>query len=225
MEREVIKFLKRKGAWEMKMIKNFILMVLLAGGFFVSTYGQANESVKYTILPQSKLYIDGTSTFHNFTINAKEVSGYLVLNKVEQNGNAKAVLDNMSEMKVVVPVKKLDTDKSSMNDNMDDALKADKAPDITYELKSVESGKISNNPNDPGKFITTGNLTIAGVSKQIEMPVDGYIGKDGNLYFKGEETVKMTDYGVKPPTMFFGTIKTGDAVVVHFDLVLSTENN
>jgi polyisoprenoid-binding protein YceI len=209
----------------MKIIKNLIVMILLAGGFFVSTYGQANENVKYTILPQSKLYIDGTSTLHNFTINAKEVNGYLVMNKVEENGDAKTELDNMSELKVIIPVKKLDTDKSSMNDNMDEALKSEKAPDITYELKSVVSGKMSNNSNDPGKFITTGNLSIAGESKVIEMPVDGYIGKDGKLHFSGETTVKMTDFGVDPPTMLFGTIRTGDTVVVHFELVLSTENN
>jgi hypothetical protein len=29
----------------------------------------------------------------------------------------------------------------------------------------------------------------------------------------------MSDYGMKPPTAMLGTIKTGDAVTVHFDLV------
>ena len=209
----------------MKIIKNFILIVFLAGGFIVNAYAQANTDVKYNILPQSKLYVDGTSTLHNFTINAKEISGYLVLNKVEENGETKVELDNMSEMKVLIPVKKLDTDKSSMNNNMDEALKADKIPDIIYELKSVGSCRLSDAPDDPVKFITTGNLSIAGQSRAIEMPVDGYIGKDGNIHFKGETTVKMTDFGVDPPTMLFGTIKTGDAVIVHFDLVLSTVNN
>ncbi len=209
----------------MKIIKNFILIGFLAGGFIVSAYAQANTDVKYNILPQSKLCIGGTSTFHNFTINAKEVSGYLVLNKVEENGEAKTELDNMSEMKVVIPVKKLDADKSSMNGNMDEVIKTNKTPDITYELKSVESGKLSDNPDDPGKFITTGNLRIAGKNKVIEMPVDGYIGKDCDLHFKGETTLKMTDFGADPPTMLFGTTGTGYAVVVHFGLVLSTMNN
>ncbi len=209
----------------MKMINKFILIGFLAVGFFVNTYGQADTNVKYNVLPQSKLYIDGTSTFHDFTINAKEISGYLVMNKLEENGNAKAVLDDKSELKIVIPVKKLDTDKSSMNENMDEALKADKAPDITFELVSVESGTLSGTPNDTSNFIINGKLSIAGVSKEINMPVDGYFSNNGQLHFNGEETVKMTDFGVKPPTMFFGTIRTGDQVVVHFNLVLTETNN
>lgn len=209
----------------MNIIKNFILIIFLIGGFFASSFAQANSDVKYTILPQSKLYIDGTSTFHNFTINAKEIRGYMLISKTGESSDLKTINDNLSGMKVVIPVKKLDTDKSSMNNNMDKALKADKAPDITYVLDSIESGNLSNSPDDTSKFITKGTLSIAGVNKVIEMPVDGSFSKDGKLHFKGEETIKMTDFGVEPPTMLFGTIRTGDQVVVHFNFVLAKTDN
>ena len=33
----------------------------------------------------------------------------------------------------------------------------------------------------------------------------------------------MTDFGVKPPTMMMGTIKTSDRIVVKFHLVLGLD--
>ena len=205
----------------MKIVNKILAAVLLTAGIYVNVYAQAAVEVKYNISPQSKLYLEGTSTLHNFTINAKEIEGYLIVNKegsTTNNGQEK-----IWEMKVIVPVKKLDTDKSSMNDNMDEALKADKAPDITYELKSTGGGNLFESAGDSTKLETTGILTIAGVSKQIKMTVNGFRSKDGLLHFNGAKTVKMTDFGVTPPTMFFGAIRTGNNITVNFNIVLSSK--
>jgi len=32
--------------------------------------------------------------------------------------------------------------------------------------------------------------------------------------------IKMTDYGIKPPTALFGRLKTGDDVKVNFELTI-----
>ncbi len=32
--------------------------------------------------------------------------------------------------------------------------------------------------------------------------------------------LRMTEYGVKPPSLMLGTLKVADAVTVHFDVVL-----
>lgn len=202
------------------MMKNILMILFFSAGLYISANAQASGEVKYSIAPQSKLYLNGTSTLHNFTINAKEVNGYLI---IEKEGMANKEDVKVSGLKVVIPVKKLDTDKSSMNDNMDEALKADKAPDITYELKSVDSGALNEAAGDSSKLETTGVLTIAGVSRQIKMTVNGFKSKDGNLHFTGAKVVKMTDYGVKPPTMFFGAIRTGDDITVNFNIVLSAK--
>ncbi len=202
------------------MMKNILMILFFSAGLYTSANAQASGEVKYSIAPQSKLYLNGTSTLHNFTINAKEVNGYLI---IEKEGTANKEDVKISGLKVVIPVKKLDTDKSSMNDNMDEALKADKAPDITYELKSVDSGALNETAGDSSKLETTGVLTIAGVSRQIKMTVNGFKSKDGNLHFTGSKVVKMTDYGVKPPTMFFGAIRTGDDITVNFNIVLSAK--
>ncbi len=206
----------------MKLINKIIVIIFLTAGFYISASAQATLQVKYNILPQSKIVLDGTSTLHSFKVKAKIIKGYLVINK--EDDSVKDPLEKITEMKVIIPVKKLDTKESSMNDNMDKALKADKAPDITYQLTSIDSGSISATPGDSSKLETTGTLTIAGVSKQIKMPVNGYRTKDGLIHFDGTKVIKMTDYGVKPPTMFFGVVKVGDKIAVNFNIVLSEKS-
>ena len=207
----------------MKSIKNILAAAALAGLLCGSAFAQASGEARYQILPASKLTIDGTSTLHNFTIKATELDGYLVLDGTSSTGNLKDELGNVGTLKVVVPVKKLDSDKSSMNDNMDEALKADKNPDITFTLKNIAVDNGKTKTSDPVKVYANGTLTIAGVSKEINVTVLGSKNKDGQLQFAGEQKINMSEYGIKPPTMFFGTVKVGDAVTVKFDLTLAAK--
>ena len=207
----------------MKSIKKLLQAVLLAGLLYGSAFAQATGEARYQILPLSKLTIDGTSTFHNFTIRATELDGYLVVDRTNSNKNLKDELESVDTLKVVVPVKKLDSDKSSMNYNMDKALKADKNPDITFTLKNIAVSSENTKAGDPLKIYANGILTIAGISKEINMTVQSSRTQDGLIYFTGEQKINMTDYGVKPPTMFFGMVTVGDAVTVHFDLTLASK--
>jgi len=45
--------------------------------------------------------------------------------------------------------------------------------------------------------------------------------ENGTIRFKGSKQFKMTEYGVKPPSLMLGTMKVGDLITVSFDLVLS----
>ena len=205
---------------KMKGLKKYSVILLFAGALIGSAYAQQSNNVEYNISEQSKLYIDGTSTLHNFKINAKSINGDLsIVNEGGKNSDGVKI----SQLKVVIPVKKLDTDKESMNKNMDEALKADKNPNITYTLNNVNAFNLSNDSTKPDTIKTTGTLSIAGVSKDIQMKVAGYRGADNTLHFTGEKKIDMVDYGITPPTMFFGTIKVGKDVDVHFNLVLSVQ--
>ena len=64
----------------------------------------------------------------------------------------------------------------------------------------------------------TGNLTMNGQTKKISFKSTGKITKSGDYQLKATVPLKMTDYKIKPPTAFLGTMKTGDAVTVKFDV-------
>ena len=38
------------------------------------------------------------------------------------------------------------------------------------------------------------------------------------IVFRGELTLKMSDYEISPPTALMGTIKTGDEVTIRFSI-------
>ena len=202
----------------MKRLSQIFLPVVFAALFMaMNVFAQAeNTEAKLNFKPESKIWVAGTSTLHDFTVNAKEIDATLKVDK-SNLANQQLIIENM---KVVVPVKKLDTDKSSMNDNMQDALKADDNPDIVYQLNNPVSVKLPA-VSDSVQLKADGTLTIAGVRKPVTLTAELVRTKDGLLHFKGDQKILMTDYGVEPPTMFFGTIKTGNKVVIHYDVVIN----
>ena len=41
------------------------------------------------------------------------------------------------------------------------------------------------------------------------------------IVLEGSKALLMSSYGIKPPSMFLGTLKTNDQVVIDFRLVLT----
>jgi filamentous hemagglutinin family protein len=46
------------------------------------------------------------------------------------------------------------------------------------------------------------------------------VGSDGSVTFSGSKKLKMTDYGIKPPTALMGTMTVGDEVEIVFSVTL-----
>ena len=53
------------------------------------------------------------------------------------------------------------------------------------------------------------------------MIVEGRRLPDGQFRLTGSLPLLMTDFGIDPPKAMPGTLKTGDRVVVHFDVVVA----
>ena len=102
-----------------------------------------------------------------------------------------------------------------MDNKCYDALKYETNPNIEYRFVSVGSLKPSGNHTYTATL--NGTLTIAGKSKSV--PIDVTISVSENqLAIKGAKPLKMTDFDVEPPTALLGTLKTGDDIVIDFNL-------
>lgn len=109
-----------------------------------------------------------------------------------------------------VPVKGLKSGKSRMDKNTYKALKAEDHSNIKFESTSIKESN--------GKLYAVGNLTIAGTTKNIEIPLELNKTQD-KLTIVTSYKINMLDYNVEPPTAMFGTIKTGESVTVKFNLI------
>ena len=106
---------------------------------------------------------------------------------------------------------------AAMDKLMADALKAKTHPEIRFEMTSATPRSTNGNA-----FVleTKGKLTIAGVTRDVAFDVQGSRNADGRYTLVGQAPIKMSDYGIKPPTAMMGTIKTGNDVKVTFRWVV-----
>jgi polyisoprenoid-binding protein YceI len=104
-----------------------------------------------------------------------------------------------------------------MDERMNKELKSEDHPRIAYRLTEMKPGKVQG-----GKigFDTKGELTVAGVTNVISMPVTFEKQADNKLKVSGAVALKMTDYKITPPAftiLGLSAMKTGDDVKISFD--------
>jgi hypothetical protein len=128
-----------------------------------------------------------------------------------------------------VPVMSLRGDSQGMDRDMYSALKARQCPSIQFRLEKVQDAQVRQDPtNGRPAFLlrVTGILTVAGVQRTLATELT--IQRDAGQHFliHAQIPIKMTDFGVTPPTAFLGLIRARDSLSVIFDLefVLTDEN-
>lgn len=96
-----------------------------------------------------------------------------------------------------------DDDKSSIKQTIDDEIL--KRTPIGFSSSSVELGAET--------LSATGDLELLGRRRPVTFSVS--VRSDGHL--AGGATVKQTDWGIKPYSILFGTLKVADEVEVAFE--------
>ena len=174
-------------------------------GYSAST-GSAERAVEtLTLSATSKIWVDGTSNVRSFSCTATKIQANV---EAEPNTDPATTVKSAS---LVIPVSALDCRNDTMNEHMRKALKFNENPQIKWRMTSYSV--------DGTSVTIKGFLTIAGKENPIELNGTGSA-ENGVLRVKGTEQFKMTEYGVKPPTMMFGTMRVNDLVKVGFDIAL-----
>ena len=188
-----------------------LAIVLPASGAWTT----ANEML--VLQPQSRLWIDGTSSIRSFSCKASEVSA-----AVEATGaNAIAQLltgeKGVKSVRVDVPAEQLDCGNGTMNEHMRKAIKLAEFKSIEFRLIDYSVAHDADGINGT----IDGTLLLGGVTKPIALHAEGK-SEGGMLHVTGSYDLDMTDYGLKPPTLMFGRIKVGKTVKVNYDLLLKS---
>lgn len=167
------------------------------------------------VTPEGTLKVEGDSTLHKWSTTATKLEADFVLAD-EKAGLADAVAaGKVKSMTLSVPVAGLSSGEKGLDKNMRKAMKEPEFPAVTYSLTSYELAK------DGLSAATTGQLTIAGVTKPIAMTLS-LKPAAGATSVSGAYALKMSDFGIEPPKLMMGAIKVKDPVTVRFDLILKT---
>jgi len=188
----------------------------IATALFAAVAVFAADTVRFESRPGSKVKVDGTSTVHDWTVESQIVKGTMEV-PADFTSNPAAAAKN-TKVEVTIPVRSLKSGKTAMNNIMWEAMKMKDHPNIEYKLLEL-TPKSGGAQGSSAQFDAKGTLTVAGVTRTNTMPVTIEQVGDGKAKATGTTTVKMTDFGIKPPapTVGLGFIKTGDDVKIAFE--------
>jgi polyisoprenoid-binding protein YceI len=173
----------------------------------------AQTAYKIAVSKNNDMVMSGTSTLHDWSTASKTFTGDAQFAFKTGNNHELASIKALS---FSLAVTDLQSGESGLDKNAYKALKSDQYKHIVYKLTSA---KMLPQKNSKYEVETTGNLTIAGVTKVITMDVYYVINTDDTITFTGSDKLNMTDYSVKRPTFMLGAMKTGDAVTLDFTAV------
>jgi polyisoprenoid-binding protein YceI len=175
----------------------------------------AQTTARVPVSPESKLWIEGTSNLHGWSCTAERFEAAIEIDPAADL--AAATPKAVKRVEVKVPVKALKCGHGGMDDNLYKALKADDTPEISYIMATLDA-----TPDEANALTlkTVGTLAIAGKENKLTMEVAAIRLPDGTVKATGIVPIKMTDFGIKPPTAIFGTLRTGDEVKVNFALTV-----
>jgi polyisoprenoid-binding protein YceI len=189
--------------------------LLVAAAMSVSLVAQDAARAPLTIAT-TRVSIAGTSNIHTYTASTTTVR----LTRVQLAGSIAGANfwdeivkpGQLEAFEIAIAAATLTSPKEGLDKNMQKALKVQEYPDITFRLVRMT-------PEAAGAVNAVGVLKIAGVEREVTLALKT-ARQDAGLAVKGELSLLMTDFGIKPPTAMLGMLKTDPKVTITFETVL-----
>lgn len=190
---------------------------LLVFACFIFASVSVRAGSPLSVAKDAHLWLEGDSTLHKYKLDASKFTLEFVTADAAGDAAQIVTTNGVKSFDFRVRVADLTSGDKGLDDNMRKALLAEANPEITFRMQSYQTTAVTG-----GTFTAhlKGILAIAGTQHLSELDVQGTPSANG-VHFVGEKRVLMSSYGVKPPVLMLGTIKTADAVVVKFDFTVA----
>ena len=163
----------------------------------------APAGARAQVLPAAPV-ASGEITFAVTVGNAPNFTGHVPFSEAAFSGAQLAAAQGHA----VVRVADMRTGIGLRDHHMRNAMEADSFPLIRFELLGVTPGAAR---GDTVEVSCRGRLTLHGQTRDVAAPGSVVIGA-GTVEFTATFPVDMTQYGIKPPTRFFGAVKVQPVV-------------
>ena len=188
-----------------------ITILFLLAGISLIAEGQPFELSESGTL----IAIKGTSTLHDWQMDLTSFNSAFHLDRF---GSEIEGFDNITFR---CKAKDIKSESSLMDKKTYNALRADDYPFITYTGMSV-TGLAIDGLHFTGNL--TGKLNVAGKTRDVIIPFKGTFTDNRTISISAATVLKMSSFGVTPPTAMLGALKTGDEVTVSFSLQFVQKN-
>ncbi len=152
--------------------------------------------------------------FQEGTIGAQtEILGDSNINPKSSHINANLSMDEAIESlkgDITLELISLKSDNEKRDEHMREALHVKTHPNTFFKLKEVVK--------ESDGYHLLGVLTLNNQPKEINTKAD-IADQNGFVSLKGDFKIKMSEFGIEPPTLLFLSVR--DDVVISYDLILA----
>jgi len=192
---------------------NRIIIILF---IFSAIAAESVSQTSYILNPESsKVTILGTSSLHDWEMEVRDID---FSTTVLIDGE---VISGIQDTYFSCTTTSIVSDYKLMDKKTYEALKAEEFSSIEFKMIN---GKISLITGNEFSGTATGYLSIAGKTKEVNVPFSGNLLNDGQLDLEGKVNLKMSEFDIDPPKAMAGTLKTGDEVSIVYSLKLEKNN-
>lgn len=182
----------------------------------------ASIEVQCTLTPQSTIVIKGRSNVSSFECHSR---AHAISREVAMNIEAGGAQISFNDARLVVVTSQLDCGLEAMNNDLQEALKADRYPLIYVELVRAlnESCQQLISGAPPHAYLLEVKAHIAGVTRTLYPKVTAEMPRPGWLHLKGKITLHLPDFDIEPPSALWGMVKVAPDIEVHYHLYVTYE--
>ena len=201
-------------------MRKALLMATAAIGIGASAaVAQSPSAIRLRLEPGSEITIQGTSTLHDFHCKTDKILAYVDVDPSYTKDLTKVARPLVS-VKVNIVARTLTCGGGTIDNNMYKTLKTDQFQMIKYTMSGYD---LLDATTSSFSANTKGTLQIAGQDKAVDIKINAARLAEGKATAEGEETIKLTDFGIEPPSFMFGRLKVGNELKVKFNLKAGPE--
>ncbi len=171
-----------------------------AGGVYISAAG-------------SRVVVKGRSTLHHWSASSTSLNGRVVFTGHRLGKGSDAL--QLKLIRLSIPVTSLKgSDGSGMTHTIYHSLHSRQHPNITFILTGASLNKGAVPHHGSKTFIASGLLKVNGIMRAVKLTLSITFHPGGKATIQTVAKLKMSEFGVKPPTAMFGIIRSSNAITV-----------
>lgn len=218
------------------------LIVRLLAALLVAASATASDAVThFASIAPTTLILEGSSNVAPWRCQATSVDVEMavaapiekinaVIDHVEDGNIAMWMADPAQgsfpapQFSMAVPVVAFRCGNPVMERDLRRALLAGRFPSIEFRFTDLRGAIEHDIDRNVYSATVTGELSMAGARKQIELRVVAERIARDRFRIQAVLPLRMTDFGVRPPSALFGMVKAHDDLIVRFDLILQVSS-